>query len=88
VLLHNLLKFDLDFSKLADLHNQTPNFGLFARKSLKQYFDLLNVFVNLNLHLDAHLRYLGLYKNLLLCEPTPLVCFHLLNDYRESLLLL
>ena len=88
VLLDNLLKFDLDFSKLADLHTQTSDFSLFARKSLKQYFDLLNVLVNLNLHLDAHLRYFGLNKDLLLCEPSPLVCLHLLNDYSKSLLLL
>ena len=88
MLLHYLLKFDLDFSKLADLHNQTSDFSLFARKSLKQYFDLLNVLVNLNLHLDPHLRYLCLNKDLLLCEPSPLISLHLLNDYRKSLLLL
>ncbi len=88
VLLDNQLKFNLNFSKLADLHNQPSDLSLFASKSFQQYFDLLDVLVNLNLHFDADLRYLGLNKDLLLCEPTPLVCLHLLNDYGKSLLLL
>jgi len=88
VLLDNLLKFNLNFSELANLHNQPSDLSLLARKSFQQNFDLLDVLVNLNLHLDAHLRYFGLNKDLLLCEPSPLVCLHLLNDYSKSLLLL